>query len=406
MSSKPTVPDSALQQLAAAGFDVEVRHQHLLVHQVPYVNEAGVVKRGTVICKYVESGGQLLPPNANHGDSHQIWWQGEYPCYADRRRLAELENENQGQELFPGCIFNYRFSNKPVGVDHFQTHVEKVMHYINLIQAQAGVLEPWSRAQAGGVKRSEDESVFQYPDSASARAEILMTSAQLAIGKVAIVGLGGTGSYVLDQLAKTPVPGIDLFDGDLFEQHSAFRSPGAATEAEIDARLPKVEIYKRRYSAMHRGIVSHPYFLDDANIAELADFSFVFVCVDRADARRLIFRFLQSCGIPFIDVGMNLQQVKGSLRLIGSCRATLVTPQLNDHVDNCVPLADGDEDALYRQNIQVADMNALNAQMAVMLWKQYCGFYQADFATVNMLFSVNQNMLAKTVAGVGDGDEG
>lgn len=44
--------------------------------------------------------------------------------------------------------------------------------------------------------------------------------------------------------------------------------------------------------------------------------------------------------------------------------------------------------------------------VAVVLWKQYCGFYQADFATVNMLFSVNQNMLAKTVAGLGDGDEG
>jgi hypothetical protein len=406
MLSRPTVPDSALQQLAALGFDVEVRQQHLLVHQVPYVSGAGEVKRGTVICKYVESGGQLLPPNGNHGDSHQVWWQGEYPCYADRRRLAELENENNTQELFPGCTINFRFSNKPVGLEHFQTHVEKVMHYVNLIQAQAGVLEPWAQAQAGGVKRSNEESVFQYSDSASARAEILMTSAQLAIGKVAIVGLGGTGSYVLDQLAKTPVPGIDIFDGDLFEQHSAFRSPGAATEAEIDARLPKVEIYRRRYSAMHRHIVSHPYFLDQANIAELTDFSFVFVCVDRADARRLIFDFLRSHDIPFVDVGMNLQQVRGSLRLIGSCRATLVTPHMNEHVNTCVPLADGDDDALYRQNIQVADMNAMNAQMAVMLWKQYCGFYQADFSTVNMLFAVNQTTLARTIAGAGAIHEG
>jgi hypothetical protein len=201
------------------------------------------------------------------------------------------------------------------------------------------------------------------------------------------------------------VPGIDLFDGDLFEQHSAFRSPGAATEEEIEARLPKVEIYRRRYSAMHRNIVSHPHFLDESNVAALADFSFVFVCVDRADARRLIFEFLRSRGIPFVDVGMNLQQVNGSLRLIGSCRATLVTPDRADHVDSSVPLADGDDDALYRQNIQVADMNAMNAQMAVALWKQYCGFYQADFPTVNMLFSVNQNMLVRTVAGAGEGDE-
>jgi hypothetical protein len=39
---------------------------------------------------------------------------------------------------------------------------------------------------------------------------------KLELGKIAIIGLGGTGSYVLDLAAKTPVKEIHLFDGDKF----------------------------------------------------------------------------------------------------------------------------------------------------------------------------------------------
>jgi molybdopterin/thiamine biosynthesis adenylyltransferase len=407
MSSKLIAPDSGLQQLADEGFRVEIRQQHLLVHVVPYVTASREVKRGTLACLYVESGGRVSPPNAlNGGDSHQVWWQGEYPCFADGKPLSALENEHNTQELLPGFTVHHRFSNKPQGVEHFLDHYDKVKHYTMLIQAQAGTLEPWSQAQTGGVTKSNNEdSVFRYPDTASARAEIMMTAAQLAIGKVAIIGIGGTGSYVLDQLAKTPVQEIHLFDGDLFEQHNAFRSPGAATEAEIDARLPKTEIFRRRYDPMRHSVVSHPYFLDCLNIAELDGMSFVFICVDKAEARRLIFDHLRQKRIPFVDVGMNLQQIKGTLKLVGSCRATLVTPGRDDHVDRCVPLEDDDDDAIYQQNIQIADMNALNAQLAVMLWKQYCGFYQAAFDTRNLVFAVNMTSLVREVGELGVLDE-
>jgi hypothetical protein len=144
-------------------------------------------------------------------------------------------------------------------------------------------------------------------------------------------------------------------------------------------------------------VKSHPYYLDAANVSELEGFNFVFVCVDKGEARKLIFNYLLAQGIAFIDVGMNLQLVKQSMKLLGSCRVTIATPEKRDHLEQCVPMDDGDEDVLYRQNIQVADMNALNAQLAVMRWKQYCGFYQADFDAHNMLFSVNMTSLARQV---------
>ena len=67
---------------------------------------------------------------------------------------------------------------------------------------------------------------------------------RLAGERVAIVGLGGTGSYVLDMVAKTPVRQILLFDDDESLQHNAFRSPGTPTLDELLKAPKKVEYLK------------------------------------------------------------------------------------------------------------------------------------------------------------------
>ena len=70
-----------------------------------------------------------------------------------------------------------------------------------------------------------EDSVFLYEDTASSHAlDIVAINAKLKPLRIVIVGLGGTGSYVLDFVAKTPVKEIHLFDGDTFLQHNAFRS--------------------------------------------------------------------------------------------------------------------------------------------------------------------------------------
>ena len=89
--------------------------------------------------------------------------------------------------------------------------------------------------------------------------------------KIAIVGLGGTGSYVLDLVAKTPVREIHLFDGDRFLQHNAFRSPGAPTVEELQRVPPKVTHFQTLYCRMRRNIVAHECFIDSGNVDLLAD---------------------------------------------------------------------------------------------------------------------------------------
>jgi hypothetical protein len=394
MSAKPTGPESPLGRLQAAGYEVEVRHSHLLVHKVPYVDAQRQVREGTLISTYVESAGVLLPL-----DNHQVWFTGEFPCFADGRPIAALVNENTTFELLPGCTVRHRFSNKPAGSNGFATHDAKLLHYIGILSDQARVIDAAADARTGKlIVAAEETSVFRYADTASVRAEISMVSARLAGQKLAIVGLGGTGSYVLDQVAKTHVAEIHLFDGDAFQQHNAFRAPGAATLEELRSQLPKTEYFRRKYDAMHRGIVSHPYRLQDDNLAELAGMDFVFICVDNGPTRAALCGYLQAQGTAFIDVGMSIELVPQSLTLIGTCRVTLAHPGQADHVATYVPMmADTEDDALYGQNIQVADLNALNAQLAVVKWKQFFGFYHDDFGCHQLSFSVSVPSLTRAV---------
>lgn len=392
MSVRPIAPSPALARLIDEGFEVEVRSSHLLLHAVPYVTSERVVQQGTLVCTYIESGGILQPP-----DNHQVWWTGEYPCLASGAKLTALENEHNRQELFAGCTILHRFSNKPSGLSNFPDHYQKMVHYVTLLSDQARALDPAADARTGRVVlTTPEESVHRYADTASARAEILGLAPRLR-QKVAIVGLGGTGSYVLDQVAKTHAAEIHLFDGDRFKQHNAFRAPGAATFEELTARLSKVEYFRARYDHMHRYIHGHEYFIGATNVGELDAFDFIFVCVDQGGARRLICDHLIAKGIPFVDVGMSVELVPESKSLIGTCRTTLVTPKAREHVSQFIPFDEGDGDPLYRSNIQVADLNALNAQLAVLKWKQYSGFWHDDFGSHHDTYSVSSQSLTRDV---------
>jgi hypothetical protein len=117
-------------------------------------------------------------------------------------------------------------------------------------------------------------SVSHYPDMATTRAGIRIATAKPLIGKVAIIGLGSTGSYVLDLLAKTPVGEIHLFDGDEFELHNAFRVSGAPTKEDL-TKPKKVGWFGAMYDRMRKGIERHPYHVRAQQLAELRDMSFV-----------------------------------------------------------------------------------------------------------------------------------
>jgi hypothetical protein len=143
---------------------------------------------------------------------------------------------------------------------------------------------------------------------------------------------------------------------------------------------------------MHRGIVEHPYRVDQATVDELADIQFVFLCVDSGEAKKLIVESLERFGVPFIDVGMGIELRKNN-SLAGILRATLSEPDRRDKFRSRVSLADPVADGEYEDNIQVADLNALNANMAVVRWKMFYGFYDDFQDALQITLTLDTNML-------------
>ncbi len=393
MSPRPIVLDPDIQALQDEGLSVEVVQGHLLVHQVPYVNAGGKVARGIMVTDLSGNVGALgRPPN------HQIWFVGEFPCYTNGKPIRSLNRTEDRRDLWPGFTVDHRFSSKPEGQPDFPlTYSAKIRHYLSLITPEAKAVEPDATPYVlEPVVSFDPEQIFNYWDTASTRAGILAATAKLTQHRVAVVGLGGTGSYVLDLMAKTPVREIHLFDGDQFEQHSAFRAPGAASIEEIAAKLPKVEYFAAIYARMRKGIHPHPVYLDDENLSELDNFDFVFLCVDKGGVRGMLGEYLIAHGIPFADTGMELTMLPEANAILGTCRATLCTAGKSDHFGRHAPQSDAPGDDLYRSNIQVADMNMLNAVLAVQLWKKHCTFYLDHWRPHHHTYSIDSASLTRS----------
>jgi len=350
--------------------------------------------RGIVVSDLNGNVGELGPPK-----NHQVWFVGEYPCHHTGKPIESIRHGSQGFQLWPGFMAQHRFSNKPFGAKGYPNYYSKMKNYISIISNESRLIDPDATPCTFNVIVStEEDPIFRYWDTASSRANIMAVSAKLGMGKIAIIGLGGTGSYLLDLIAKTPVREIHLFDGDTFNQHNAFRAPGAASINTLEQQPAKVVYFAGIYDAMRTGIFPHKVYLTDNNIAELTGFNFVFLCVDKGAVRKMVSGFLIKQGIPFIDVGMELSLVADDNCLIGTCRATLSTPEKSDHFDKRAPQGEDHENGLYQTNIQVADMNSLNANLAVIKWKQYCGFYQDIFKVHHTTYSVNAHSLTRDEA--------
>ncbi len=361
-----------LQRLIDDGYEVEIAGGHLIIHSVPYVNAKGVIRLGTLVSVLDSLNGDTTGPPK----THVALFAGEHPCDNDGNKVPHLDHSPNNQQIRPGLVMDRSFSCKPKPSGRYDDYHHKMTTYVSMISRHAQKVDPNVTAQTRQViEASDPDSPFNYIDNASARAGIEAHTAKLALGKVAIIGLGGTGSYVLDQAAKTPVAQIHLYDGDWFDQHTAFRSPGAASIEELRAHLRKVDYYHELYSRMHRGIVPHAVYVDETNIGELKDFDFVFLCMDARPGKEIVVRKLEEFGIPFIDTGMGLEDSDAGIR--GIVRVTTSTPEKRGHVweKNRIPMGGGDADAVYATNIQVADLNALNAMMAVIRWKKLFGFY-------------------------------
>ncbi len=374
-----------IKKLRNEGYEVEIIGNYLLIHSVPYVNSKKEIAKGTLVSNVSIANNQVTRP-----DTHVIHFIGDMPCNIEGIVIRQISHVNQVRKLNDRITINHSFSNKPR--DGYKNYYEKMTQYIKIISAPAISIDSSITAKTFKViESSEEESVLHYSDTNSSRAEIDVINQKISNLKIGIIGLGGTGSYILDFVAKTLVGEIHLFDGDTFIQHNAFRAPGAPSIEELNESILKVDYYDRLYSKVHKYVIPHGFYLNETNVGILKDLDFVFVCIDRSEIKKLIFKKLEDEGVSFIDTGLNVERVDDSL--IGMVRTTISTPLKRDHIYRHVSLADIDEDNDYTSNIQIAEINALNAIHAVIKWKKFYEFYNDQEKEHNSTYSINVNQL-------------
>lgn len=388
MSHQLIARNPDLQRLRNDGFHVVVRLGYLLIRDVPYVTASKEIRRGVLISRL-----ELVNDVTQTPRDHVAYWTGEHPCHRDGKPISAFYNSSPPQDLGDGIRADHTFSAKA----SYRDYHHKMTAYIARIAGEARLIDPEVRAETFPLYLPDDEaSVFRYEDTASSRVHIGAMNQKLAGQRIGIVGLGGTGSYVLDLVAKTHVKEIHLFDGDVFLQHNAFRAPGAASGEQIALTSLKVVYWSGIYSAIRHGVIAHGSHLDEDNLEDLAGLDFVFLCMDPGPAKAAIVDRLESMNASFIDVGLGILPYEGN-RLGGLLRVTTSTPANRATARARISAKEeANEPNDYSTNIQVAELNALNAALAVIRWKKIFGFYHDSSADHDCLYMIAANEMANT----------
>ena len=121
----------------------------------------------------------------------------------------------------------------------------------------------------------------------------------------------------------------------------------------------------------------------------------MFVAVDKGSSRKFIVENLSEFGVPFIDVGMGIQEVDGSLG--GQLRVTTSTNLSREKSLSILTHFGDDDQNDYSRNIQIAELNALNAALAVVKWKKLFEFYADLQDEYQSLYGINGNKILSRI---------
>lgn len=125
---------------------------------------------------------------------------------------------------------------------------------------------------------------------------------------IAIVGCSGTGSIVLEQLARLGVGRLVLIDPDVVEERNLNRILNTGKE---DAYLnrPKVQVMASAVARMGLGqevIALQANLSTPEAVRRVAECDVVFGCMDGVEGRHLLNRLATFYTMPYFDVGVRL----------------------------------------------------------------------------------------------------
>lgn len=363
-----------VRDLHELGYDADFVGGYFVLYGLPYLDQAGALQHGDLFSPVTLGAEYVIEPTG----THQVWWRGGRPHGPGGAELG-VGPTAAAVQIVPGVTTDLAFSLKLRDDNHqsrnYVSFQEKIETYLNVIVRPAMAAHPGATPLRGIERRAAEQgSPLRFPDTSSANYGINDVADRLRGKKVAIVGLGGTGSCILDFIARTHLDTITLFDDDKIHIHTLFRIPGVIGKSAIGK--PKVEALAQHYDTWHAGVTHVPERVTADNVDRLCGLDFVFVSVDDGPSRRFLVDWLSSAGIPYVDCGMGLNRSFGSA-LNGLVRITGVDRGAYDRtVDTPYLPTVNPKDAEYRKQAQIIELNALNAALAVVRFKQHFGLYE------------------------------
>jgi molybdopterin/thiamine biosynthesis adenylyltransferase len=164
-------------------------------------------------------------------------------------------------------------------------------------------IEDWAASASAGASAPVRRRLDRQSRAIGPRSE-----QKLAEAKVAVFGLSGGGSHVVQQLAHQGVGTLIVVDDDRVDQTNLGRLVGA-THADVDRTL-KVDLAERVATGVDPGITVvkvSERFPTAASIAAVKEADIVVACVDRFDVREAINALARRHLLPLVDVGMTIR---------------------------------------------------------------------------------------------------
>ena len=354
-----------IKDLDELGYQSDFVGGYLVIYGLPYLDKEGELKHGDWISPIDLSEAVIDPPK-----NHQAWWRGGRPHDQSKRELrlgGGADHVSVAQDFISDYSFSFKLQENGE-MRAYRSFEEKVQTYLDAITAPALAAYPDATPLHGiEIKAAAQGSPLRLPDTMSARYNMNDVSSLLREKKWRSSAWAGPDPISSISSRERIWSGLrcSMTTRCMFTRFFAYRVSSRAQSEGF-----KVEALARQYGQWHTGLDPVPERITPDNIERLSDFDFVFVSVDDGPARCHIVDWLSARGIPYVDCGMGLNRsavgLSGFVRITGVDReafeGNVNTPQL--------PIENAKNDE-YRKQAQIAELNALNASMAVIRFKQH-----------------------------------
>ena len=365
--------DLLRQDAKRRGWTIEVRPNRISVSDVPYRKKDGEAGRCQITVETQADGLSMKAPENSGGAGHAA-------------RLSGVEGGRA-----------YQATGEPVGnvlwTDEDKECVISILRddgaYVNAWHALT-VYSSRVAGEVGAEEREKIESVFRFEIDGEDARDMKVWRDRARGQEIGIVGLGGVGLWILDLMSKTDVREIRIWDGDKIEGRNLVRAPGWASQEAIGKN--KAEYFGEQYARVRKGISIHgQYWHPDQAEDSFEGLDFVFVAVDETETRAALCEKLEEVRIPFVDVGMGIERRNERVR--GSCQV-FFSGEDPGRWRIGIPTVEGAGEKDYYE-LQLADLGALNAALAVGMWRRYIGQYEEEEKDWLVRYRIENNALLK-----------